>query len=64
MSAWSLARLGWASLEVLDPNAPATLALEPVTAKGKSKPLQVYRILGYKQVGRDDLTRPHKIPSP
>lgn len=30
MSAWSLARLGWARLQILDPAAPVVLDLEPV----------------------------------
>ena len=35
--------------------------LEPVVAKGKSKPLPIYNVLGPKQVTGDDLTRPHRV---
>ncbi len=36
-----------------------TIQLDPIKAKGKSKPLTVYNVLGVKQTTADDLTRPH-----
>lgn len=35
MSAWSLARLGWANLEILDSSSPVTLTLEPVQERNR-----------------------------
>ena len=35
MSAWSLARLGWATLEILDSSSPVTLTLEPVQERNR-----------------------------
>jgi adenylate cyclase len=37
-----------------------TVQLEAVQAKGKSKPLTIYNVLGVKQTTADDLTRPHQ----
>jgi adenylate cyclase len=38
--------------------------LEPVTAKGKSKPLKIFNVLGQKSVGASDMTRPNIITEP
>jgi len=38
--------------------------LEPVTAKGKSKPLKIYNVLGPKNVSADDMTRPNIVTRP
>ena len=38
--------------------------LEPVTAKGKSKPLKIYNVLGQKSVGVSDMTRPNMVTDP
>jgi adenylate cyclase len=36
--------------------------LEAVRAKGKSKPLEIFQVLGVKSTTGDDHTRPHQIP--
>ena len=37
--------------------------LEPVKAKGKSKPLQIYNVLRTKDLRDTDKTRPHIVPT-
>ena len=41
MSAWSLARLGWANVEILDLSAPISLTLEPVQVRNRVYALDV-----------------------
>jgi len=38
--------------------------LEPIKVKGKSKALQVYNVLGHKQLSDTDMTRPHRVTDP
>ena len=57
----------------LDPQANASqyllgeefecIHLDDVTAKGKSKPLKVYNVVGYKHSGDTDKTTPFTIPT-